>query len=183
MSELDPGDFNIGDIVRVAFTDKPLDALAKADIVEDEPATEQVREPTSNELAALEKLAQEAAELQDKLKEATGTMPGELKKLKAQVKLTMLKHGMKELTISGRPAIELTESSSRKASRKSIIAVLETAAVKKLTDEQRRDAKQLKAAQKEGKTKALNLWNAIEPTVSQSLKIPEPSPPEVESPY
>jgi len=184
---IDPGDFNLGDIIRVAFTDKAatLDNLAKADIIsDDEPAIEeQVRPPTDNELAEIELLAAKAAELQDRLKEVTGTMAGDLRKLKDQLKLKMLDHGLKELSIAGRPAIELTETSSRKPTRKAIIDVLEKAAVGKLTEEERRDAKKLKAAKADGKTKALNLWNAIEPTAGHSLKIPDPSPPEVDSPY
>jgi len=186
MTELDPGDFNIGDIVRVAFGDpsQTLDHLAKADIAPDEPAIEeQVRPPTDNELAEIEKIAADAAELQDKLKEATGTMAGDLKKKKDQLKEKMIRHGLKELTIGGRPPIEITETKSRKPTRKAIIGVLENASVGKLTDGQRRDPKQLKKAKAEGKTKALNLWNSIERTTSQSLKIPDPSPPGVESPY
>jgi hypothetical protein len=184
MTDIDPGDYNIGDIVRVAFTDKPLDALAKADIVPDEPAiVEQVRKPTDNELAALEKLAGEAARTQDKLKAAQGSMPGDLKKLRAQLKEQMIRYGMTEVSIDGRPPIELTSSNSRKPTRKAIVAILEEAAEKKLTEEQRRDAKQVKKAKKEGKTKALNLWSLIPQTTSQSVRIPDPSPPEVDSPY
>jgi hypothetical protein len=184
MTDIDPGNYDIGDIVRVAFTDKPLDALAKADIVPDEPAIAlQVRPPTDNELAVIEKIALDAAELQDKLKEAAGSLASDLKKLKDQLKEKMIRHGMTEVNISGRPPIELASSRSRKASRKAIIGVLETAAEKKLTEEERRDPKQVKRAKKEGKTEALNLWNAIDYTTTQSVKIPDPSPPEVESPY
>lgn len=180
---LDPGVYDIGDIVRVAFG-KPLDALAKADIKPDEPAIEvQVRPPTDNELAEIEKLAGDAAEIHDKLKAAVGDMPGKLKNLRDQLKDKMIRHGMSEVNIDGRPPIELTSSNSRKPTRKAIIGVLEEAAVKKLTEEQRRDPKQLKAAKREGKTKALNLWNSIEYTTTQSVKIPDPAPPEVEAPY
>lgn len=180
---LDPGDLNIGDIVRVAFSgpERTLDNLVAADT---EPAIEeQIRPPTDNEKAEIEELARQAAELQDKLKEVQGDMPGELRSLKDQLKEKMLRHGMKEINIHGRGPIELTESSSRKGTRKSIIDVMERKSVEQLTEEQRRDPKQLKSAKADGKKKALNLWNAIEPTVSQSLKIPDPAPPEVESPY
>ena len=184
MTELvDPGHYDIGDIVRVAFTDKPLDALAQADIVPDGPAMEQVRPPTDNEAAEIEKLAMEAARLQDELKAAAGELPGELKKAKDQLKERMLRHGLKEVTITGRPPIELTASNSRKPTRKAIVGVLEEAAVKKLTEEQRRDSKKLKAAKVEGKTKALNLWNAIPYSTTQSVRIPDPAPSEPESPY
>ena len=166
MTDIDPGDYDIGDLVRVAFGN-PLDALALADTKPDEPAiVEQLRAPTAEELAVMEKLASDAAIAQDKLKEAAGTLAADLKKLKAQLKEQMIRFGMSEITINGRPPIELTSSSSRKPTRKAIIAVLQ----KQLGD-------------KEGKMKALNLWNKIEPTVSQSVKIPDPSPPEVESPY
>ena len=184
MTDIDPGYYDIGDIVRVAFTDKPLDALAKADIVPDAPAiAEQVRKPTPNELAAIEKIADDAARVQDELKAATGTKAADLRNLKAQLKDQMIRFGMNEITINGRPPIELTSSNSRKPTRKSIVDILEEAAVKKLTEEQRRDAKQVKKAQKEGKTKALNLWNMIPQSTSQSIRIPDPSPPEVDSPY
>jgi hypothetical protein len=184
VTDLDPGDYSIGDLIRVAFVDKPLDALAKADISPDEPAIEdQVRVPTDNEKAEIEEIAMKAAELHDELKAAMGNKPQRLKSLRAQLKEKMIRHGLTEVNINGRPPIELTSSSSRKASRKSIIGVLEAAAVSKLTEEQRRDSKQLKKAQKEGKTKALNLWNAIPMTPSQSVKIPDPTPPEVDSPY
>lgn len=163
--ELDPGDYNIGDLVRVAFGMNPLDALAKADT---EPAIEeQVRKPTDNELAEIEQIATDAAELQDALKEAVGDKQQRLRSLRNQLKDRMLRHGLKEIEIDGRPPIELTESSSRKPTRKAIISVLQ---------------KQLGA--KEGKMKALNLWNAIEPTTSHSVKIPDPVPAdEPESPY
>ena len=181
--DLDPGVYDIGDLVRVAFG-QPLDALAQADIPPAAPAIEvQDRPPSDNELAVIEKLAADAAELQDKLKVAAGSMAADLKKLKAQLKEKMIRHGMSEVNINGRPPIELTSSNSRKPTRKAIIGVLEDASVKKLTDEQRGDPKQLKAAKREGKTKALNLWNAIDYTTSQSVKIPDPSPPEVEAPY
>jgi len=182
----DPGDYDIGDIVRVAFTDneKVLDNIVAADTKPDEPAIEeQVRKPTDNELAEIEQLARRAAEIQDKLKEVQGDMPGELRKLKDQLKDSMMRHGLTDVSVSGRPPIELTSSSNRKPTRKAIISVLEEAAVKQLTDEQRRDPKQLKKAKTEGKTKALNLWNAIEPTTSYSVKIPDPAPEEPESPY
>jgi len=184
MTNIDPGDYNIGDLVRVAFADKPLDALAKADIAPSEPAIEeQVRKPTDNEQAEIEKLATEAAELQDELKAATGDKGSRLKSLRNQLKEKMLQHGLTEVNINGRPPIELATSQSRKASRKSIVAVLEDAEAKKLTKEQQRDPKVLKKAKSEGKKKALNLWNTIPYTVSQSIKIPDPAPPEVDSPY
>lgn len=184
MTDIDPGDYNIGDIVRVAFSDSPLDALAKADIVPDEPAIEeQVRKATDNEQAEIEGLAREAAELQDELKKSIGDKNTRLKSLRNQLKEKMILHGLKEVVINGRPPIELTSSSSRKASRKSIIEVLEDVAVGKLTDDQRRDPRQLKAAQKQGKTNALNLWNKIPMTDSQSVKIPDPAPAEMDSPY
>lgn len=168
MIELDPGDYNIGDIVRVAFTDKSatLDNLAKADIVSEPAIDQQVRKPTDNEQAEIEKIATEAAELQDELKKVVGDKQRRLKSLRDQLKEKMIHHGLNEVTISGRPPIELASSSSRKPTRKAIISVL-----------------QEQLGKKEGKMKALNLWNAIEPTTSQKITIPDPAPPEMDSPY
>jgi len=181
VTNIDPGNYNIGDIVRVAFGDSPLDALAKADIVPDDPAIEQqVRAPTDNELAEIEALAMKAAAIQDKLKGAQGTMPGDLSKLRDQLKEKLMQHGMTEVVIHGRPPIELTASNSRKPTRKAIVAILEDAAAKKLTDGERRDDRKVKQAKMEGKTKALNLWNMIPQVTSFSVKIPDPAPIEEE---
>jgi hypothetical protein len=180
-------DYSIGDIVRVAFGSSPLDAIVQGvEAAEEAEAAiqRQVRPPTDNELAEIEELAQKAAELQDKLKAASGDMPGELKKLRDQLKQKFLDHGLEEVKIPGRPPIELTSSSSRRPTRKAITDLYEEEAAKQLTEEQRRDPKQLKKAKAEGKRKALNLWNSIEPTVTQSIKIPDPVPDqEPESPY
>ena len=173
--------FSIGDLVRATWGN-PLDALAKADTAPDQ-IEEQVRPPDQAELAAIEAIAQNAAQLQDEIRERMGDRGQRLKALRAELKGKLLQFGMTEITIPGRPAIELTESNSRKPTRKAIIAVMEEASVKKLTDEQRRDPKQLKKAKADGKMKALNLWNTIPYSVSQSIKIPDPSPEELESPY
>lgn len=173
----------MGDIIR-AMLGNPLDAMAKADIVADEPAiAEQVKTLDDEGLKALVELAEKAAQKQDELKAAIGDKQGELKKLKGELKESMLKYGLKELRIAGRPPIELTEKSSRKANRKNIISTMQEAFVKKLTDEERRDSKKVKEAEAEGKMKALNLWNAIPQTPSQSLSIPDPTPVEPDSPY
>jgi hypothetical protein len=156
--------------------------MAKADTAPDQ-IEEQVRPPDQAELAAIEAIAQNAAQLQDEIRERMGDRAQRLKALKAELKGKLLQHGLKEITINGRPPIELTESNSRKPTRKAIIGVMEEACAKKLTDEERREPKKLKAAKAEGKMKALNLWNAIPYATSTSVKIPDPSPEELESPY
>ena len=173
-------DYDMGDIIR-GLLGNTLDAVAKAV----EPAIdEQIVDASVQELDELRSLAEKAARAQDELKDAIGDKQKNLRKLKDELKDRMLKHGLKELKIAGRPPIEITESSSRKPTRKGIIKAYQDGYTKKLTDEERRDPKKVKAAEAEGKTKALNLWNSIEPSVSQSLKIPDPAPTDdVESPY
>ncbi len=135
----------------------PCDAIAKA--LEDEPAIEeQDSEPSSDDLEELEKLAMDAARLQDELKEIQGDRPTRLRNLKKQVLEKMLKHGLRELKLPDRPAIEVVTRNNRKPTKKAITGVL-------------------------GKAEADKLWSSIEPTTSNSLEIPDPVPPEVESPY
>lgn len=168
---------DIGDIIR--------SALGAESSEEDAPAAiaDQVRPPTSEEMREIEELCAKAAKLQDELRAVVDTRPAELKKLRAEIKDRMLLHGLQDVVIAGRPPIELAESNSRKPTRKAIIDVYEKDALKKLTEEQKRDPKAKKKALQEGKRLALNLWNAIEPTTSHSVKIPDPTPTEVESPY
>jgi len=173
--------FTIGDLIRATFGN-PLDALAKADTAPDQ-IEEQVRPPDQAEMAAIEEVARNAAQLQDEIKELIGDRNTRMRALRAELKENLLRFGMKEIVINGRPPIELTESSSRKPTRKAIVTVMEESCVKKLTDEQRRDPKQLKAAKADGKMKALNLWNAIPTSTSIGVSIPDPSPEELESPY
>ena len=151
-------DYHISDIVRAAFGN-PVDALVAALVREDEAVAEQVRPPTANEQAAIEVVASKAAALQDEISHLMGDRGKKLKALRAELTGKMLKHGMKELKIAGRPAIELTATRSRKANKKTITAAL----VKKL-------------GEKEGKMKAANLWNAIEWKNGHSLSIPQPAP-------
>lgn len=172
-------DYDIGDVIRAALGN-PLDAIAQAS----EPAIEeQVSSPTSNEQAEIEALAMEAAQLQDELRAAIGDKQSRLRGLTGRLKDQMLKHGMRSVIVAGRPPIELVERSNRKPTRKAIIDVLQNEELKQLTDEQSKDPKVRQKAMDQGKTKALNLWNKIEPTISQSITIPEPTPPEVDSPY
>jgi len=166
----DPG-YDMGDLIR-AMLGNPLDALARADIVSD---VEPARPPSAGELAAIQDLAENAARLQDEIQAAVGDKGGELRKLKSQLKDQMLRHGLRDVSIAGRPPIELTESSSRKPTRKAIVSAMQKAMIKQLGDEEK--------GMKEGKMKALNLWNLIEPSKTNSLSIPDPSPPEMESPY
>ena len=86
--------------------------------------------------------------------------------MKSELKDRMIQHGLKEVSIDGRPPIELTERSSRKPTRKAIIKAMQ---------DEHGDA--------DGKKKALKLWNSIEPAISHGLTIPDPSPPELDSPY
>lgn len=144
---------------------------------------DQVRPPTSDEMKEIEELCAKAAQLQDELSAVKDERPARLKKLRDEIKVRMLKHGLRDVTIAGRPPIELAESNNRKPTRKAIVAAMQTAEMKKLTEEQRRDPKAKKKAEADGKMRALNLWNSIEPTTSYSVKIPAPAPTDVESPY
>lgn len=167
MSKRKKTELDIGDVLRAALGN-PLDAMVKA--VESEPAkeslAEQAKAPTPLVLENLEKVATAAAELQDEIKGLVGEKQKQLNQLKGILKEQMLNHGLKQVTISGRPPIELTESVSRKPTRKGIIEIL-----------------QKELGEKEGKAKGMSLWNQLEPTTSYSLSIPDPNPPEIESPY
>jgi hypothetical protein len=157
----------MGDLINSIFKN-PVDAITEAVVREEEEEriAEQLRPATDNELAEIETIAEAAAKLQDELKaEPVDERPKQLKALKAELLARLLKHGMKELNIPGRPAIEVVVTNNRKPTRKAIIATME------------------KADPKEGRKKAIQLWNSIEPTTSEKVVIPEPSPPEVESPY
>jgi len=150
-------DYHIGDIIRVAFGN-PVDAVASA-VAREDAIAEQVRPATDNEKAEMEAVAIKAAALQDEIAEAMGDKGSRLRALRSDLTGRMLKHGVKELKIAGRPAIELTDTRSRKANKKSITAAL----VKKL-------------GEKEGKMKAANLWNALAWTNGHKLSIPQPAP-------
>jgi hypothetical protein len=159
--------YDIGDLIR-ANMGNALDAIVKAidqapAIDGDESVEEQVRPATDDELADIEALAMEAAEVQDEIKAAVGDKGAKLKILKAQLKDRMLQHGLKEVVIAGRPPIELEERRSRKPTRKLIIAAMQ---------KEHGDA--------EGKKKALKLWNSIEYSTTQSVSIPDPTPPSEE---
>ena len=156
---------NIGDMIRVAFGN-PIDAMVTALVREDAEA-EQVRPPTDNERAEIEKVAMEAAALQDELA-AHNDKFAKLRALKKDLTGRMIQHGLKELTIEGRPAIELTDTNSRKPTRKAIVAAMQKAYIAKLGDE--------KKGMKEGKLKAFALWNSIEATAGHKLTIPAPAP-------
>ena len=150
-------DYHIGDIVRAAFGN-PVDALVAA-LVREEAVDEQVRPPTANEQAAIEGVASEAAAWEEGVGQMMGDGGYKREALRGDLTGKMLKHGLKELKIAGRPAIELTATRSRKANKKTITAAL----VKKL-------------GEKEGKMKAANLWNAIEWKNGHRLSIPAPAP-------
>jgi hypothetical protein len=158
---IDVDDYDIGDLIRAAHLGVRSDIVPEECII-----AEQVRAPNSEELVGIQELAIQAALIQDYIKDVIGNKSRELRNIKAQLKDRLLRHGLSELSIPGRPPIELTSSNSRKLTRKSLIVIL-----------------QKEFGDKEGKMKALNLWNKIEPTVSYSLSIPDPSPPEIDCPY
>lgn len=172
VSSTDIGDIIRATLSRVTSSDAPEAAIA-----------DQVRPPTSEEMKEIEELCASAAQLQDELKAETDDRPARLKALRDEIKDRMLKHGLRDVVIAGRPPIELAESNSRKPTRKAIVDVYVKDAISKLTEEQQRDPKLKKKAEQEGKRLALNLWNAIEPSTSFSVKIPDPAPTEMESPY
>lgn len=150
-------DAHIGDIIRAAFGN-PVDAIAAA-VAREEAVAAQVRPPTDNERAAIEKLATETAALQDEIAELLGDRGKRLSSMKKDLTGRMIAHGLKEIVISGRPAIELTQTRSRKGTRKAIVAAL----IEKL-------------GEKEGKMKGANLWNAIKFVEGHKLSIPSPVP-------
>jgi len=158
VTDKNPADINMGDLIQSVFL---------PDGKKEEPAIdEQDRAPSPNELAALEKLAEEAAQLQDELKQKEkDERPAKLKALKAELLGKMLSHGLKELKIFGRPTIEVVTTNSRKPTRKAIIATME------------------KMDKEHGKENAIKIWNMIPMTPSTSLSIPDPSPPEEDAPY
>ena len=166
----DPG-YDLGDIIRLSLGPPEAVLNAMAAIPE---TPEEVAPPSDNEMAEIEKLATDAAALQDFIKEAIGSKSGDLRKLKAQLKERLIHFGLKEVTIAGRPPIELNESKTRKPTRKAIVSVMQKQLVEELGETE---------AKKEGKLRAFKLWASIEQSTSQSLSIPDPSPPEMESPY
>jgi hypothetical protein len=158
-------ELHIGDVIRAAFGN-PVDAIAAA-VAREDAIAEQVRPPTDNEKAAIEKIAAEAAALQDEIADLMGDRGSRLSALRKDLTGKMIRHGLKELKIAGRPAIELANTSSRKPTRKAIVAALQKAYVEKLGE---------KDGMKEGKLKAFALWNSLAPTPGVKLTIPAPVP-------
>ena len=158
-SEFDknPIDINMGDLIRSVFLN-PCDAIAR---VEEPAICEQVKAPTEEELAEMEKLAEAAAQLQDEISQTPkDPRPGQLKALKGELLNRLLRHGMKELDIHGRPSIEVVTTSARKINRKVLMDTMG-----RLDPEN-------------GKNNAVKIWNAIPMTPSDKLVIPDPSPPD-----
>jgi len=156
-------EIHIGDVIRAAFDAEQPDAAA---IAREEAIAEQVRPPTPDELAAIEKVAEETAQLQDELSQFNDKF-SKLRDLKKDLTGKMIKHGLKELKIAGRPAIELADTNSRKPTRKAIVAAMQKAYVEKLGE---------KKGMKEGKERAFALWGALAPTPGHKLTIPAPVP-------
>lgn len=153
-------ELQIGDVIKAAF------GVPESSDATDEAIAEQVRPPTPEELAAIEKVAAEASALQDELSKYSDQF-SKLRDLKRDLTGRMVKHGMKELKIAGRPAIELADTNSRKPTRKAIVAAMQKAYVEKLGE---------KEGMKVGKQKAFALWGTIDPTPGHKLTIPEPVP-------
>lgn len=149
-------DLNIGDIIR-ATLGNPLEAIAKAEGLAPPAIEEQVRLPTANEMVVIEELASEAARLQDEIRDLLGDRQKRLSSLKDQLKDQMLQRGLKEINLTGRPPIELSESKNRRPTKKSIVEALQSL-----------------LGEKEGKEKGEAVWNRIEPSISYSLSIPDP---------
>lgn len=166
MTDKNPRNFKMDDLIRSVFMN-PCDAMAHADIVDEPAIEEQARAPSPNELADLEKLAEAAARLQDDIKANPDDRSKQLKVLKDELLDKMLTFKLNSLEIPGRPAIEVTTSRSTKANRKNLIATMQ----------------ELLGDEKKGKTEALRIWDRLPMPESHSLKIPDPSPPEVDSPY
>lgn len=159
----------------------PLDAMARSDIASEPAIDEQVRDPNEEELDRIRELASSAAQLQDEIKQVMGDRAARLSSMKKQLKEELLRFGLQEVRIAGRAPIELTTSNNRKATRKSIIETMQKLLVSQLGENAPEEA--VAEAEKEGKKRALNLWNNIERTTSYSLSIPDPAPPDLESPY
>jgi len=164
---------DIGDLIRqLSFSP------AKSAPPAEEPAIQdQVRDPTEQELADLRTLAVEAAALQDELKALVGDRDRRLRALRDQLKGEFLRFGLTRLDIAGRGPIELTCSNSRKPTRKSLVEAAQRLLVAQMGEEKRAEA------EAEGKKRVTNLWNAIEPTPSYGISIPDPTPSDPESPY
>lgn len=167
--EKSPINIEMTDLINAIFHN-PLDAVAKA-LDDEEEVQRQIRPATPEELAAIEALAQKTALLQDELKAliAThiGTKSKELSVLKDQLLESMLNHNLSEVWVKGRPPIEVVVKKERKASKKSIIAALS----------------KINGDPKKGTEEGNKLWNTIPQVDKETLSIPDPSPPEIDSPY
>lgn len=159
-------DTHIGDLIRSVFGN-PVDAIASA-LAREDAVAEQVRKPTDNEMAAIEKLAIETAALQDEIALLLADRLSRMKSMRKDLTGRMVAHGLKEIKIAGRPAIELTDTLSRKPTRKAIVAAMQKAYIAKLGDKAK--------GMKEGKERAFALWGSIEAIPGHKLTIPEPVP-------
>lgn len=165
-----PIDIGMEDLINSIFLN-PLDATVRALAREDEQLQRQIKPPSAQDMAEVEALALRAATLQDEVHELlsrfVASRSKELAGLKDQLLERMLGHGLSAVEIPGRPAIEVVVRNERKASKKSI-----QAAFQKILGDSK------KAAQE-----ANQLWNSIPQVQKESLVIPEPTPPEIDSPY
>lgn len=166
--EKQPINVDMADLINVIFMN-PLDAVVKGIADDDEEAIQrQIRPATPEEMADIESLAQRAALLQDEIKGLLGNKPRELAALKEQLLERMLNHGLPEVYVPGRPAIEVVVRNERKGSKKSLIA----ARTKELAGDKAKATEEI-----------TRLWNAIPQVPKESLSIPDPTPPEIDSPY
>lgn len=158
-----PAVVDIADIISAIFArpaDPPQDDDAEA-------VQRQIRPATPNEMADIEALAMRTALLQDEVRALMGKKAQELRNLQQQLLDRMLNHGIPELHIAGRPAIEVVLRKERRASKKSITAAL----TKELGDP------------KKAAAEATKLWNSIPQVDKESLVIPDVAQPDIESPY
>jgi hypothetical protein len=164
-------DIGIGDLINAIFK-RPERVSAPEE--DEEQVKRQIRPATPQEMAEIEALAAKAALLQDEVKlilakvdELVGARSKMLSSMKAELLDRMLNHNLTEVWVPGRPAVEVVVKKERKASKKGIIAALS----KSLGDE------------KKGALEGNALWNSLPQVDKQTLSIPDPSPPEGDSPY
>lgn len=116
------------------------------------PQAKQISAPTAAELKEVQELADQAAELYDEIEELVGAKTAELAAKKTALRERMLGHGLKEVTVAGRPAIALATKRDKEVTKKAITGLL-------------------------GVEETAKLWNNLPVKTSHYISIPPRTPP------